>query len=63
VTDAISILDDEPCMAVKACRMLQQLGPIVSKSGLDAKGVNIINTVNIVNTVNIPWTRIITGTA
>jgi hypothetical protein len=41
--------EKEPCMAVKACRSLQQLGPIVTKSGLTTEDINM------------PWTRIIKG--
>jgi GTP-binding protein len=43
--------EGEPCMAVKACGLLQELGPTVFKSGLTAEELNM------------PWTRIISGAA
>jgi len=41
----------EPYMAVKACKMLAQMGPIVRNSGLTAKDINI------------PWKRLLRGAA
>lgn len=41
----------EPYMAVKACQMLAQMGPIVRNAGLNAKDINM------------PWLRIIQGAA
>lgn len=43
--------EGEPCMAVKACRLLQSLGPIVTKSGLTTEEIIM------------PWSRIIKGAA
>ncbi len=41
--------EGEPSMAVRACSMLSELGPIIRKSGLTAEEINM------------PWTRIIQG--
>jgi len=43
--------EGEPCMAVKACEMLIDLGPVVRESRLTAE------------TLEMPWTRIIQGAA
>lgn len=43
--------ESEPCMAVKACKMLRDLGPYIQKAGLSSKDINM------------PWTRIIKGAA
>lgn len=43
--------EEEPCLAVKACNMLTELGPIVRQSGLTAEDLNM------------PWARIIQGAA
>lgn len=41
----------EPSMAMKACKLLEELGPVVRLSGLSAKDLKL------------PWTRIIKGAA
>lgn len=43
--------ENEPVLAVKACKMLTELGPIVHKCGLTAEELNM------------PWARIIQGAA